>query len=295
MGFTEDRTLEGWAFAGINMKHMPSVLNRLLDLIEDGLIADKDWIHFLGIGRLKWACYLTSIKRQLQKHYNPNINISFDAASPFVAAGGYALSYNYNYFTPQKLTYSMGKSIDDKRLKGSKLAMPHQGPIMERLVAGDICYLGPNDANKTGKVGKTSWDTMSYLLIMAHNVYNHIQAVQETLRIADIEYERVKVSYKDAIGFGKKAPQLSEFIPNDILYFNNFVEVLFDPATSIADARKMIVDNTTFLNSISFGGVEAANAARDKDLFDTVDEIPAEDDMASLDDENLMKLEEDSE
>ena len=78
-------------------------------------------------------------------------------------------------------------------------------------------------------------------------------------------------------------------------YFNNFVEVLFDPATSIADARKMIVDNTTFLNSISFGGVEAANAARDKDLFDTVDEIPTEDDMASLDDENLMKLEEDAE
>jgi hypothetical protein len=136
---------------------------------------------------------------------------------------------------------------------------------------------------------------MSYLLIMAHNVYNHIQAVQETLRIADIEYQRVKVSYKDATGYGKKAPQLSEFIPNDILYFNNFVEVLFDPTTSIADARQMIVDNTTFLNSISFGGVEAAKAAKSKDLFDTAEEIPEEDDMASLDDENLTKLEEDME
>jgi hypothetical protein len=274
------------------MKHMPSVLNRMLDLIEDGLIADKDWIHFLGIGRLKWACYLTSIKRQLQKHYNPNINISFDAASPFVAAGGYALSYNYNYFTPQKLTYSMGKSVDDKGLKGSMLEMPHQGPIMERLVAGDICYLGPNDANKIGKVGKTSWDTMSYLFIMAHNVYNHIQAVQETLRLADIEYHRHSgISYKDASGFGKKAPNLSEFIPNDILYFNNFVEVLFNPATSIAEARQMIVDNTTFLNSISFGGVDAANAAKGRDLFDTVDETPDEDDMASLDNEKLTALE----
>ena len=292
MGYTEDRTLEGWAFAGINMKHMPSVLNRLLDLIEDGLIADKDWIHFLGIGRLKWACYLTSIKRQLQKHYNPNINISFDAASPFVAAGGYALSYNYNYFTPNKLTYSMGKSIDDKRLKGSKMGMPHQGPIMERLTVGDICYMGANDANKNGKIGKTSWDTTSYLLIMAHNVYNHIQAVQETLRLADIEYVRnAGVSYKDAVGFGKKAPNLSEFIPNDIIYFNNFAEVLFDPATSIADARQMIVDNTTFLNSISFGGVEAARKAKSNDIFDTVDELPDDDDMASLDDEKLTALE----
>lgn len=292
IGFTADRTLEGWAFAGINMKHMPSVLNRMLDLIEDGLIADKDWIHFLGIGRLKWACYLTSIKRQLQKHYNPNINISFDAASPFVAAGGYALTYNYNYFTPQKLTYSMGKSIDDKTLKGSKMAMPHQGPIMERLTVGDICYMGPNDPNKNGKIGKTSWDTNSYLIVMAHNVYNHIQAVQETLRLADVEYARnPSISYKDAVGFGKKAPNLSEFIPNDIIYFNNFVEVLFDPATSIADARQMIVDNTTFLNSISFGGVEAAKAAKSKDIFDTAEEVPDNDDMAGLDDEKLTALE----
>ena len=291
MGYTKDRTLEGWAFAGINMKHMPSVLNRMLDLIEDGLISDKDWIHFLGIGRLKWACYLTSIKRQLQKHHNPNINISFDAASPFVAAGGYALSYNYNYFTPNKLTYSMGKSVDNKSLKGSTLEMPHQGPIMERLTAGDICYLGPNDANKNGKIGKTSWDTMSYLLVMAHNVYNHIQAVQETLRLADIEYARTTVDYKDWGGFGKKAPNHSEFIPNDILYFNNFAEVLFNPATTMAEARQMIVDNVTFLNSISFGGVDAANAAKGRDLFDTVEETPDEDDMTSLDNEKLMALE----
>jgi hypothetical protein len=245
----------------------------------------------LGIGRLKWACYLTSIKRQLQKHYNPNINISFDAASPFVAAGGYALTYNYNYFTPQKLTYSMGKSIDNKDLKNSKLEMPHQGPIMERLSVGDICYMGANDANKNGKIGKTSWDTVSYLLVMAHNVYNHIQAVQETLRLADVEYARTSVDYKDAVGFGKKAPNLSEFIPNDILYFNNFVEVLFDPATAMADKRQMIVDNTTFLNSISFGGVEAARKAKSNDIFDTAEEIPDDDDMASLDDENLTALE----
>jgi hypothetical protein len=53
----------------------------------------------------------------------------------------------------------------------------------------------------------------------------------------------------------------------------------------------MIVDNTTFLNSISFGGVDAANAAKGRDLFDTVDETPDEDDMASLDNEKLMALE----
>ena len=39
-------TLEGYAFAGINMKDMKRVLNLLLDLREDGLLEGKDWIHF---------------------------------------------------------------------------------------------------------------------------------------------------------------------------------------------------------------------------------------------------------
>lgn len=286
MGYTPDRTLEGWAFAGINMKHMPTVLNRLLDLINDGLIEGKDWIHFLGVGRLDWSCFLTSIMRQLQKHHNPNLRISFDAASPFVAAGGYALSYNYNYFTPQKLTYAMGKSIDDKSLKGSKLAMPWQGPIMDRLTVGDICVMGPNDPNKNGKIGKTSWDTTSYLLTMAHNVYNHIQAVQETLRLADVEYHRIPANYKDWMRGGKTATaNLSEFVPNAILFFNNFVEILFDPKTP--NPHEMIKENMAFLETISFGGTKSTNF---DSLFDTTDELPNADDLASLDNEKLDNL-----
>jgi hypothetical protein len=285
MGYTTDRTLEGWAFAGINMMNMPTTLNRLLDLVEDNLIHDKDWIHFLGIGRLDWACYLTSIKRQLKKHYNPDINISFDAASPFLAAGGYSLVYNYNYFTPQRLTYCMSKGIDDKALKGSALPMPFQGPIMERLTVGDFCVLGPNDPNKNGKIGKTSWSTNTYLLAMSHNVYNHIQAVQETLRLADIEYSRLNVSYKDWMRGNKNTTYLSKFIPNNILFFNDFVKILFDPSTP--NPRQMISDNMAFLNSISFGGQKTTNF---NSLFDTADTIPDEDDLASINSDVMNEL-----
>ena len=31
------------------------------------------------------------------------------------------------------------------------------------------------------------WDSLSYVLIMAHNVYQHIDAVQEANRLCDIE------------------------------------------------------------------------------------------------------------
>jgi hypothetical protein len=67
--------------------------------------------------------------------------------------------------------------------------------------------------------------------------------------------------------------------------------VLFDPVTPMADRRQMISDNTTFLNSISFGGVEAARKAKSNDIFDTAEEVPDDDDMASLDNEKLMDLE----
>ena len=278
LGYDPARTFEGYAFAGVNMRNMQCTLERLLNLRDEGLLEGKDWIHFLGVGRLDWACYLTSIERQLKKHINPNVNISFDAASPFVAAGGYALSYTYNHHTTNRLTYSMDKGLDDKRLKGSKMAMPFGGPIMERITAGDICVMGPDDENKHGKIGKTSWDTTSYAIIMAHNVHNHLEAVQEVNRLADMEYARMKPVVKKITPLGEcslfdhdaideaewerfdyrnwymylnKNTKLSEYIPNSILLFNDFAEKLFDPETE--DPYKMLKDYTLFLKDISFG------------------------------------------
>ena len=292
MGYTRDRTFEGWAFAGINMKHMPCVLNRLLDLRDDGLLEGKDWIHFLGIGRLDWACYLTSIERVLKKHYNPNINISFDAASPFVAAGGYALSYNYNKFNANQLTYAMGRGVDNKALKGSTEAMPFQGPINERLTVGDMCVMGPTDLNKHGKVGNTSWDTTSYALVMAHNVYNHIQAIQEVNRLADLEYSRHATTDISAWAkkIGKqKVENKSNFIPNEIIYFNHFVNLLLDPATD--NPRKLINDNIAFLNHISFSSKAPKKVKTTFDNLWSVEEeeteIPDIDELAVEDNDSL--------
>lgn len=295
MGYTRDRTLEGWAFAGINMKNMKTVLERILNLRDDGLLEGKDWIHFLGIGRLDWACYLTSVERLLRKYHNPNINISFDAASPFVAAGAYALSYNYNYFKPDQLTYSMSRGTDYKDLKGKKIAMPFQGPIMERLYASDLCVMGEGDLNKHGKEGKTSWDTTTYALVMAHNVYNHIQAVQEINRLADIEYViRKNVDYRDwyQMRGKKKQTNISEFVPNSILFFNNFVETLFDPANK--EPYKMLNDNEAFLNFVSFGDKKSATTFGNESMWGEVenitdtDHLPTGEEMAGLDDEHLV-------
>jgi hypothetical protein len=41
------------------------------------------------------------------------------------------------------------------------------------------------DLNKIGKNGKTSWDSFSYALLMGHNVWTHIEAVQRANREYD--------------------------------------------------------------------------------------------------------------
>ena len=289
-GYTKDRTLEGWAFAGVNMRDMKTVLQRMIDLREDNLLATKDWIHFLGIGRLDWACYLTSIERQLKK-YNPNINISFDAASPFVAAGGYALSYDYNHFETDQLTYSMGRGLDNKALKGSKLGMTFQGPIMERCTVGDLCVMGPGDLNKHGKEGKTSWDTTTYAIVMAHNVYNHIQAVQEINRHADIIYATKEVDYRDWAKKKTKTP-ICNFLPNNIFYFNSFVEELF--SRDAISAYQLLEDYAGHLDNISF------KENKIKDLYHVHFEFDGEpatkkingEDIAGADSEDLINLDE---
>jgi hypothetical protein len=49
----------------------------------------------------------------------------------------------------------------------------------------DICIYKPGDLNKVGKEGRTSWDSFSYALLMSHNVWMHITAVQEANRRFD--------------------------------------------------------------------------------------------------------------
>ena len=296
LGYSRDRTLEGWAFAGCNMRQMKTTLQRLLNLRDDGLLADKDWIHFLGIGRLDWACYLTSIERQLKKHDNPNICVSFDAASPFVAAGGYALSYDYTHFSADRLTYSMGKGIDDKNLKGCNHRMPYGGPINDRLTVGDICAMGPGDLNKHGKEGKTSWDTTSYALVMAHNVYNHIHAVQEINRLADVAYAKLgEVDYNEWYQYKgkKKVINKNDFVPNNILYFNSFVEKLFDPSNPAP--YEMLDKYSDFLENISFGNNKSVTTINDETMWGkqevlSKDEYPDAQDMANMDDEHLIDV-----
>ena len=288
----ENRTLEGYAFAGINMKHMYSVLSRLLDLREDGLLEGKDWIHFLGTGRLNWACHLTSIQRQLRKHDNPNITLSFDAASPFVNTA-YGQTYTHNEFRAKRFGYFMDRAFDNKDLKGSKMPMPFaHSPIMSRLTVGDICVLGHGDVNRNGKETTTSWDTLSYALYMGHSVYNHITAVQEANRLADMEKHRTPTHWKNwkKVKGNSVSNETSPYVPGTILMFDSFAEEVLDPSNS--NARQMLEDNKEFLKEISFSDGSAEQTTFGS-LFET-DEYESGDSEADMQ-EDIMRADYDGE
>jgi hypothetical protein len=58
-------------------------------------------------------------------------------------------------------------------------------PLTAELKVSDVCTYAPGDLNKIGKEGKTSWDSFSYAIQMGHNVWSHINAVQEANRQYD--------------------------------------------------------------------------------------------------------------
>jgi hypothetical protein len=242
----KDFEFEGWAMGGINMCDMEVMLKRLIIMRDEKKLDGKDWMHVLGTSQLDWACFLTQVQRQVRKNINENFTISFDSASAFLSTAN-GLVYTHNLFTPKRWSYIMEKAPDDKKLKGSDIPFPFKSAIGERLEMKDICWYGEGDLNKNNKEGKTSWDSFSYTLMMAHNVYNHIRAVQIANDMNDIEKLKHQPDPKAwmKVKNADNTDEPSEFVPRNILYFNTLVEQVFTsetPMEIISNARAFLAD-----------------------------------------------------
>jgi len=194
-----DKPFNGWAMGGQNMCDAHLVLKRVVALKFDGLLekGHQDWMHFLGTSKLEWALLLTDIQRAVRKYHNENFTISFDCASPFLATANGQIYVQTEITDRQKWLYRMLPSIDNKKYASDTRlfqdAVVQDGhfknfetsPVMDGVEVNKICIYGPNDVNKLGKIGKTSWDSFTYAIMMGHNVWMHINAVQEANRQYD--------------------------------------------------------------------------------------------------------------
>ncbi len=225
----------GWSMGGQNMCDIHLVLKRLIALRFDGLLetGKHDFMHFLGTSKLEWATLLTDIQRAVRKYHNPNFTVTFDCASPFLATANGQIYCELETQDRSKWVYRMVPSIDNKAfaqdttpfsdafVREGKHPSFMNSPVTTGLSAKDICIYGQGDLNKIGKEGKTSWDSFSYAIMMGHNVWMHINAVQEANR----QYDQGKI------------PNMLINETFDRIMFRDIVEAIFaTDDRSVADA-----------------------------------------------------------
>lgn len=158
-------------------------------------------------------------------------------------------------------------------------------PVSKGLEVKDICIYAPGDLNKIGKEGKTSWDSFSYAIQMAHNVWSHINAVQEANRCYDNGiYPSMLVQEKF-----------------DRLYFRDVVEAIF--ATDSRDKANQIIEEfsrfwMSIIGTRGATGKKTVNAQTQFNaLFDDADSTPVveETEVEDLQESKLEELEHEQE
>jgi hypothetical protein len=273
-----DAHFNGWAMGGQNMCDIHLVLKRLVALRFDGLLEQgkQDWMHFLGTSKLEWAVLLTDIQRAVRKYHNPNFTISFDCASPFLATANGQIYIQTETEDRTKWVYRMVPSADDKKYAADTRLFKdaviqdkifnnfQSSPIIDQCEIKDICIYKPGDLNKIGKEGKTSWDSFSYAIMMGHNVWMHVNAVQEANR----QYDSGRV------------PAMLVEERFDRLFFKDIVEAVF-AAPNRATADAVVEEYSRFWMSIigtrGATGKKTVNASTMfANLFDEVDSEPVQ-------------------
>ncbi len=268
---------DGWAMGGQNMCDVQLILTRLVALRYDNLLQQgiHDWMHFLGTSKLEWAVLLTVIQMAVRKYVNPSFTISFDCASPFLATANGQVYYENVFEHDSKWSYRMAPVLDDKKYstdtrrwsaglladlpKTSNIKNWQDSPISNMLKMKDVCIYGPGDVNKNGKEGKTSWDSFSYALLMGHNVWMHLTAVQEANQRFD----------------AGQHPAMMQRDGGDYEYFENIVEEIFsapDKASAMAVIeRPGYTGKTGYWNQIvGTRGFKGKNTTNSKSRFNAL-------------------------
>jgi hypothetical protein len=177
----KDWPFESWAFANIQGHSLALNLRRIIKMRDSKYLEPgRDWLHYLGNGKIYTSCNLTNIQRCLRKHVNPNVTLSYDAASPFVMTAKGQMYGTYE-ISPEKLRFKGGSIPDAKELKGSTVLLKDyviellgkkniqsknenafssifdyeeskrpsivESSISRKITLGDICVKGYEDVN----------------------------------------------------------------------------------------------------------------------------------------------------
>ena len=138
------------------------------------------------------------------------------------------------------------------------------------------------DQNKIGKVGRTSWDSFTYAIMMGHNVWMHVNSVQEANRQYDLG----------------NCPNMLVQEKFDRLYFKDVVEAIF--ATSDRGTADAVVEEYSrfWMSIIGTRGATGKKTLNSHTMFNNLfEEVNPTDETVSMEDgeftdDQISKLEE---
>lgn len=312
--------LEGWSLASHHKENFEMTLGRIINMRDEGLLADRDWMHFLGVGKFQHGCIYTTIQRQVREQINPNFTISYDVSSPFTLAAygkvfvGYNLdknswsiqgekldgrnflregSYDTEFYKMEQvmdkagelvwlkdretgeplfdehglMTPKMREVLDNttttqypggpdserpfldvlKEMFNERLGKVSGGRFIEtevgkRLKMGDICVNGDPKFTST-------WDVVTYALLMNHNIQVHLEGVYETQDLYD-KSDRSRADFD---------PNAHEKVPTELLQIRDVIEEVFRSETP----HDVILNNRKVLNFIAGNNAEGGVVDRD--------------------------------
>ena len=308
------RHFDGWGMGGQNMCDVHLILKRLIALRYDNLLQEgvHDWMHFLGTSKLEWAVLLTVIQRAVRKYINPTFTISFDCASPFLATANGQVYFENVFEDQSKWSYRMAPSADDKKyaldtrkwsdgvVQDGIYPRWEDSPLSNMFKMKDICIYKPGvtkpgvvltpenfqdpamydvlpDVNKNGKWGKTSWDSFSYALLMGHNVWMHITAVQEANRRFD----------------AGERPGMMQRQGGDYAKFEDIVDAIFAAPTKQDSLDIIELYDTYWMEIVGTRGFKGKKAKNSNTMFNSLFSVeePEADDDTEFDQTALDNLE----
>jgi hypothetical protein len=141
-----------------------------------------------------------------------------------------------------------------------------ESPVSDLLTMRDICYYKPGDLNKNGKEGRTSWDSFSYMLLMSHNVWMHITAVQEANRRFD----------------AGEHPAMMQRSQGDYAYFEDIVDSIFAAPTQQQSLDIIDSYDDYWMEIIGTRGFKGKKAKNSRTVFDEIFQLTYLDDSTTF-------------
>lgn len=224
-------SLDGWSIPWRFHENLHSLLQFLLIMKHDGALDNCRWLHFFGVARLNLVGGLTLLMRALREHVRPDLVVSYDAASPFISGGRVQQAYSgLSFRRDGEVVFEPCRVPNSAHFVHSNKPFPFAtSPIGREMKLGDLCALPEGKRRQSDRL--SHWDTLSSLMLMNHNLYVHIDAINQLNRIVDVSSE-----FDMGLQLPKQYQKLAEVLDR-----------IFARGQSREQANQIVLDNKNVL------------------------------------------------